>query len=70
MYNLIEFSNNYSKTSGGLQQYCKDIPAEGNRLGTLKLGTCDPGTWDPETMRLANDPHKINNANATDSFDF
>ena len=27
MYNLIEYSDNYSKTSGGLWQYCKEIPA-------------------------------------------
>ena len=27
MYNLIEYSDNYSKTSGSLRQYCKDIPA-------------------------------------------
>ena len=27
MYNLIEYSYNYSKTSGGLWQYCKEIPA-------------------------------------------
>ena len=27
MYNLIEYSDNYSKTSGGLWQYCKVIPA-------------------------------------------
>ena len=26
MYNLIEHSNNYSKTSGRLWKYCKDIP--------------------------------------------
>ena len=26
MYNLIEYSNNYSKTSGSLCQYCKEIP--------------------------------------------
>ena len=25
MYNLIEYSNNYSKTSGSLWQYCKAI---------------------------------------------
>ena len=25
--NLIEYSNNYSKTSGSLWQYCKNIPA-------------------------------------------
>ena len=27
MYNLIEYSDNYSKTTGSLWQYCKDIPA-------------------------------------------
>ena len=27
MYNLIEYSDNYSKTSGILQQYCRDEPA-------------------------------------------
>ena len=27
MYKLIEYSNNYSKASGSLWQYCKDIPA-------------------------------------------
>ena len=26
MYNVIEYSDNYSKTSGSLWQYCKDIP--------------------------------------------
>ena len=30
MYNLIEYSNNYSKTPGGLWQYCKEIPAVNN----------------------------------------
>ena len=27
VYNLVEYSDNYSKTSGSLWQYCKDIPA-------------------------------------------
>ena len=27
MYNLIEYSDNYSKTFGSLWKYCKDIPA-------------------------------------------
>ena len=27
MYNLIEYSDNYSKTCGSLWQYCKDMPA-------------------------------------------
>ena len=30
MYNLIEYSDSYSKTSGSLWQYCKDIPALNN----------------------------------------
>ena len=30
MYNLIEYSNNYAKTSGSLWQYCKYIPAVDN----------------------------------------
>ena len=30
MYNLIEYSDNYSKTSGSLWQYCKEIPAIDN----------------------------------------
>ena len=30
MYNLIEYSDNYSKTSVSLWQYCKDIPAVDN----------------------------------------
>ena len=30
MYNLIKYSDNHSKTSGRLWQYCKDIPAVDN----------------------------------------
>ena len=30
MYNLIEYSDNYSKTSGSLWHYCKEIPAANN----------------------------------------
>ena len=26
MYNLIEYSDNFSKTSGSVWQYCKDDP--------------------------------------------
>ena len=35
MYDLIEYSDNCSKTSGSLWQYCKDIPAvddDGNTI--------------------------------------
>ena len=30
LYNLIEYSDNYAKTTGSLWQYCKDIPARAN----------------------------------------
>ena len=30
MYNLIEYSDNYAKTTGSIWQYCKDIPARNN----------------------------------------
>ena len=30
MYNLIEYSDYYSKTSGSLWQYCKEIPSVNN----------------------------------------
>ena len=30
MYNLLEYSYNYSKTSGSLWQYCKEIAAVNN----------------------------------------
>ena len=33
-YNLLEYSDNYSKTSGSLWQYCKDLPAVDNNNAT------------------------------------
>ena len=30
MHNLIEYSDNYAKTTGGLWQYCKDMPGRNN----------------------------------------
>ena len=37
MYNLIEHSDNYSKTSGILWQYCKGIPAIDNDGGIVNF---------------------------------
>ena len=37
MYNLIEYSNSYSKISGSLWQYCKDTPASYNNGGIANL---------------------------------
>ena len=36
MYNLIEYSDNYAKTSGSLWQYCKDIPAPNNNNNQIE----------------------------------
>ena len=35
MYNLTEYSDNYSKTSGSLWQYCKEIPAVNNNANIV-----------------------------------
>ena len=37
MHNLMEYNNNYSKTSGSLWQYCKDIPAVDNNNAILNF---------------------------------
>ena len=39
MYNLIEYSDNYAKTTGSLWQYCKDIPARDNNNEIDIFGT-------------------------------
>ena len=36
IYNLIEYSDNYLKTSGSLWQYCKEIPAV-NEAGNILI---------------------------------
>ena len=38
MYNLIEYSDNYSKTAGSLWQYCKEIPAVDNDVAIVNFG--------------------------------
>ena len=45
MYNLIEYSDDYSKTSGSLLQYCKEIPAiynAGNIVDFNRANVTDP----------------------------
>ena len=37
MYNLIEYNDNYAKTTGRLWQYCKDIPARNNNNAIIIL---------------------------------
>ena len=42
MYNLIEYSDNYSKTSGSLWQHCKDIPAVNNNNAIVDFTDNNP----------------------------
>ena len=37
MYNLVEYSDNYSKTSGSLWHYCKDIPTVDNNSAIINF---------------------------------
>ena len=37
MYNLIEYSDNYAKTTGSLWQYCKDILARNNNKEIIEF---------------------------------
>ena len=41
MFNLIEYSDNYSKISGSLWQYCKDIPAVDNNNAIVNFAEND-----------------------------
>ena len=42
MYNLIEYSDNYAKTTGSLWQYCKDIPARDNNDELINFAAGNP----------------------------
>ena len=44
MYNLIEHSDNYSKTSGSLWQYCKYIPAVNNNSNIVDFNGANDTT--------------------------
>ena len=41
MYNLIEYSDNYLKTSGSLWQYCTEIPAVDDNCNIVDFGRTD-----------------------------
>ena len=38
MYNLIEYSDNYAKTTGSLWQYCKDISTRNDNNEIVVFG--------------------------------
>ena len=63
VYNLIEYSDNYSKTSGSLWQYCKDIPAvnnNGNIINFNDANATDSFNFKTEITGQTNDDGEIN----------
>ena len=64
MYNLIEYSDSYSKTSRGLWQYCKDIAAVNNNGDIVDFnGTnaTDSFNFKAKMTGQNNDDGEINN---------
>ena len=63
VYNLIEYSDNYSKTSGSLQQYCKEIPAvnnAGNIIDFTATNTTDSFKFKTKITGQTNNDGEIN----------
>ena len=63
MYNLIEYSDNYSKTSGNLWQYCKEIPVvdnEGNVIDFNGANATDSFNFKTKITGQTNDDGIIN----------
>ena len=64
MYNLIEYSDSYSKTSGGLWQFCKGIPAvnnNGNIVNFNGANATDTFNFKAKITGQANDEGEISN---------
>ena len=64
MYNLIEYSDNYSKTSGSLWEYCKDIPAvnnNGNIVGFNGANATDSFNFKVKITRHTGNNGRIDN---------
>ena len=62
MYNLIEYSNNYSKTSGSLWQSCKDIPTvnnAGNVIDFTNTNTTDSFKFKTKIIGQTNNDRRI-----------
>ena len=63
MCNLIEYSDNYSKTSGSLWQYCKDIPAVNDNGAIVNFNggnDTDSFNFKAKIAGQTNDDGKIN----------
>ena len=64
MYNVIEYSDNYSKTSGILWQYCKDVPAVNNNANTVDFNVTnatDSFNFKEKITGQTDDDGKVNN---------
>ena len=64
MYNLIEYSDNFSKTSGSLWQYCKDIPVvnnDGNIVMFNEANDTDSLNFKSKIIGKTNDDRDIEN---------
>ena len=64
MYNLIEYSDNYSKTSGSLWQYCKEIPAvndDGDIVDFNGANATDSFNFKAKITGQTGDDGKVNN---------
>ena len=64
MYNLIEYSANYYKTSGSLRQYCKDIPTinnDGDIVDFNEATSTDSFTFKAKITGQIDDDREINN---------
>ena len=64
MYNLIEYSDNYSKTSGSLWQHCKNIPPvnnDGNIVDFYGANTTDSFSFKTKIARQTDDNGRIDN---------
>ena len=64
MYNLLEYSDNYSKTSGSLWRYCKDIPAvnDSNIVNSNHTYDTDLFNFKSEVTGQTDNNGEINNA--------
>ena len=64
MYNLIEYSDNYSKTSESLWQYCKDVPAVSNNGDIVdfnRINATDSFNFKAKITGQTDDDGEINN---------
>ena len=64
MYNLIEYNYKYSKTSGGLWQYCEEVPSVNNNGEIVDFnGANDTDSFNFETKITGQTPDNNNNGN-------